>query len=63
MYCVGYIIGVVDASNLVCPENTVNVGQLSDIVIKYLKENPATRHYNATGLVQISLAPLFPCKK
>tara|TARA_B100000700_G_scaffold262198_1_gene298575 strand:+ start:225 stop:545 length:321 start_codon:yes stop_codon:yes gene_type:complete len=61
--CMAYISGVVDSSPVICPPVTVVVGQLRDIVTKYLKENPATRHWNATSLVQISLVAVFPCKK
>ena len=62
IYCVGYIIGVIDASNSVCVTN-VNRVQLRDIVIKYLTENPQERHFTARSLIEVSLVPVFPCKK
>ena len=61
--CMNYISGVVDTSSLVCPPMTVTRGQLKDIVTKYLKEKPATRHWSATLLVQDSLVAVFPCNK
>ena len=61
MACGGFITGVVDTSHLICPPKTVNRGQLRDIVIKYLKENPQVRHNSGAGLVLASLITLFPC--
>jgi hypothetical protein len=66
----GYITGVFDAYNglvfLVPYEMTkgqVVLGQVLDIVKKYLEENPASRHEAAAILIGKALAEAFPIKK
>lgn len=58
--CMGYIAGVVDdfaALRLVqkktsCIPRNVTVGQLKDVVVKYLKENPEKRNWWGASLVR-----------
>ena len=68
----GYIIGVIDTYEIeqfwdkqpdyICYDPTrVNVGQLVDIVKKYLTENPGTRDLPAASLVLAALAESFKC--
>ncbi|TDT74748.1 hypothetical protein BDE40_1464 [Litoreibacter halocynthiae] len=42
------------------PPNAEN-GQILDVVVNYLDENPATRHETARTLIQYALAASFPC--
>jgi hypothetical protein len=42
------------------PAEATNI-QLRDVVVKHLRENPATRHETARTLVQAALADSFPC--
>jgi len=73
--CVGYIVGVSDAlasgtTNLpvlifgwrACIPKNVTIGQVTDVVTKWLREHPQDRHYLATGIVAEALAKAFPCK-
>jgi hypothetical protein len=70
-FCLGFIMGIWDAavveegvvhpskSKFVIPEEA-NLGQLKDVVVKYLIEHPAQRHLNAGLLVVIALKETFP---
>jgi hypothetical protein len=67
---VGYVMGVHDALNgrtsagycFQSPKN-VTSGQLSDVVLKYLEDNPQLRHYSGNSLVSAALAQSFPCRR
>ena len=70
-FCLGFIMGIWDAAvveegvfhpskpKFVIPE-AANLGQLKDVVVKYLNEHPANRHLNAGVLVVIALKEAFP---
>jgi hypothetical protein len=69
MWCAGYIsaaAAVVQSDFLkdngmrICLPSNVNVKQLSDMVVKFLKEHPEKRHYDAFGQVFAALLP-FAC--
>jgi hypothetical protein len=75
--CMGVIVGNIDAMkaistyskstkwlrNYFClPLNATN-GQLVEIVIKYLKGHPETRHTRASDEIYIALQKAFPCKR
>ncbi len=61
--CGGYIIGVVDNSGTqICLPDGVIVGQLQDVVVQFLKNNPNSRHYTGSSIVALSLKKAFPCK-
>ncbi|MFG6660064.1 Rap1a/Tai family immunity protein [Sulfitobacter sp. 915] len=45
----------------VCTGNGVTFGQMRDVVIKGLRENPETRNEPASVLVHRYLAEAFPC--
>ena len=70
-HCVGYVQGVVDGASAImaelsmktpiCFPNNVTSGQVTDIVIKYLKENPSARHYVAASNVMVAITNAFPC--
>jgi len=70
--CIGYIEAVLDISEGVdkgingfkfCINKNVTSGQVRDIVLKWLEDNPQNRHFGASGLVAASLFVAFPCKK
>ena len=60
-FCLAYIIGATDVGGMdgqvfperrrTCAPDGVSNGQLRDVVVKYLKEHPETRHYAAALLV------------
>ncbi len=66
-YCMGYIIGVADSiSVFICApggSGGVTQGQFTDIVKKYLNDNPAQLHKDADVLVLNALQQAFPCPK
>jgi hypothetical protein len=70
MFCLGYIDGVADAldKNIIngykaCVPDGVTAGQLQDVVVQYLRLNPADRHFLAFGLVADAISKAFPCRR
>jgi hypothetical protein len=73
-YCGGYIIGVFDAAVPVlntgadvdgfkfCAPIEVTQGQITDIVVNYLRANPQFRHFNAASLTLSALSKAYPCR-
>ena len=64
----GYVIGTVDTLadsdfKLICLPNGVTVGQVSDVVLKFLRANPEKLHEPAYHLVYLALRPSWGCKK
>ena len=66
-FCMGYIIGVADnRSFYICSpggSGGVTGAQYTDIVKKYLNDNPAQLHRDADVLVLDALTQAFPCPK
>lgn len=68
-YCIGYTTGVADTLGsgplydfAACLPDRVSKGQIRDIVVKYLQDNPQERHYAAVGLTAKALSLAFPCR-
>lgn len=70
--CIGFIEGVLSTTDffrenltsearLCPPRNTTNV-QLSRVIVKYLKDNPAKLNQGKTGLVWLAIKDAYPCK-
>jgi hypothetical protein len=70
--CFGYIEAVADLGNsngfhingksrCISISTRVTAGQARDLVVRFLTEHPAIRHYGAANLVVAALAPAFPC--
>jgi hypothetical protein len=58
----GYVIGVHDAfDSTICLTRGVTTQQASDVVRKYLQDNPAQRNMDASVLVLVALGSAFPC--
>ena len=64
-FALGFVAGVVDAfdGDLFCTPQGANLGQLRDIVQKFLVRNPKERHRNAAAIVAIALVIDYPCVK
>lgn len=70
LFCLGYIVAISDVlmnGNSVngykaCEPMDVTAGQLKDIVVQYLRLNPAERHLGASGLVADAISKAFPCR-
>ena len=70
--CGSYIIGVSDMhdADVVwgyrpkawCEPEGVTIGQLKQVVLEHLKDNPQNIHLNASSLVVYALAEAFPCE-
>jgi hypothetical protein len=68
--CFGYIEAVTDAlvrNSLngyeACVPQEVTVGQLQNIVVQYLRQDPRDRHLGAIGLVAHAISNAFPCRQ
>jgi hypothetical protein len=62
--CMGYITGVIWASpDDGCPPAGTNFGEMTLIVISYLKRNSAQLHRAAGYLVEEALREAWPCPK
>lgn len=64
--CMGYVAGIYDtliASRYICSFDGVTVGQLQEIVKKYINENPEKLHFPAQFLVGSALRNVFSCSK
>ena len=69
--CTTYIGGVADFLNLMesrgklpqeaCVPPEADLSQETDVVIKALRDKPASRHEGAAGLVAVAIADAFPC--
>lgn len=66
----GYVVGIVDAKSrgwestrLCCVPPGVAVGQLEEVVRKYLKQNPQEWHLEADLQVTLAMTEAFPCPK
>lgn len=69
--CIGYIRGVIDGENmmgtainkkpLACLSEGVTLGQVKDVVVKYLRDYPAERNKPSAGLIGIAAATAWPC--
>lgn len=44
-----------------CLSPDATLGQFRDIVMKFLRDNPASRHDSARFLVQMAMRDAFPC--
>jgi len=62
--CMGYVLGVVDqwlrTKPRICAEG-VTRGQITDVVIKFLRDEPENRHYVAASIVELAASRAFAC--
>ena len=69
-YCLGYIRALssgVDAvlatgDQRICYRDHITIGQIRDVVVSYIRRNPAKRNENAMVLVSWASAEAWPCK-
>jgi hypothetical protein len=73
-WCVAYVEGVADVLlpiwakggdfngwRACIPKDAIG-SQVTDVVIKFLREHPEWRHFTASSLVAQALAQAFPCR-
>lgn len=75
LICAGYIHGVADAIfNLgelgqpfvlwrACYQNGITNGQIKDVVVQFLRDNPSLRNGPAPLLIAEALSKAWPCSK
>jgi hypothetical protein len=64
--CLGTVSGYYDMlqwMDRTCADRTVTMGQAADVVIKFLRDHPASRHLSAASLASAALMQAFPCPK
>lgn len=69
-YCLGYIRALSSGVDMVlatsnqriCYRDNITMGQIRDVVIAYIRRNPAKRNENAMVLVSWASAEAWPCK-
>ena len=70
--CIGYIAGVAEvflafardlpeSQRPFCTAPGQTVGQLTDVVLKWLDEHPEKRHLNGSDVIALAMAGAFPC--
>jgi hypothetical protein len=64
LYGIGFVTAIADITRntLQCSPAVSTYGQAKDVVIKYMKENPETRHAEAFYIVADALRKTWPCK-
>jgi Rap1a immunity proteins len=65
--CLGYVTGVASVEAAlnaipICFPAKATANQLRDVVIAYLRDNPADRHMSALVLVSNAYVASFPCR-
>jgi hypothetical protein len=63
---IGYVLGVHDdakAQRAFCSPSNATSAQLADVVVKHLRDNPATRSDPAHWLVREAYTQAWPCPK
>jgi Rap1a immunity proteins len=61
MFCLGYIAGITQANDSICPPAGVTFGQQQNIVVKQLRAWPELRHGPAALLAWRALWLTYPC--
>lgn len=51
-----------DPIQIVCVPSGVETGQLQDLVVAHLRDNPAVRDLSASVLVLAAIAKAYPCR-
>ncbi|NBU25851.1 MAG: hypothetical protein EBS39_09615 [Gammaproteobacteria bacterium] len=61
----GYVIGVHDAlsGTLVCSGANVTQGQVIEVVLKYMRNNPEVLDQSADRVVTAALKSVWPCAR
>lgn len=69
--CTGYVLGAVDmimfnqtidgAKQYLCIPSTVDALQITDVVLKYIRDNPEWRHWPSGPLIWNATTKAFPC--
>lgn len=63
-WCAGFLEGVaVMNGSAFCTPDGVTVGQMRDVLLKYLDTHPAHRHRDYRAITLEALVRAFPCPK
>jgi hypothetical protein len=74
--CLRYVLGIYDAAETEaiwigghstilgwhwCAPDGITAGQIVDVVVRHLRDNPQDRHLDAPGLIAKALSQAWPC--
>lgn len=69
--CTAYIMGALDmmsfsqmtsgSGKFLCMPDSVDSDQVTDVVLKYVRDNPEKRHWPAGAVVWAAAVSAFPC--
>lgn len=64
-FAIGYVVGVHDATEqaLHCSPIGITAGQISDLVLQWMRANPAERHRPGDVIVSHVLQQTWPCRQ
>lgn len=46
-----------------CTRPNITIGQIRDVAVKFLRDNPQSRHLDAETLLTLAFGAAFPCPK
>lgn len=64
-FALGYLAGVADAmdGSTHCIPDGVTLGQLRELMTRFMNKNVSNRHWDASLLTMMMLQETYPCKK
>lgn len=65
MFALGYVAGAADSANgaTYCPAANVTIGQINDMVLRFLANSPESRHFTADHIVISLVSKAWPCAR
>jgi hypothetical protein len=63
-YTIGFAEGVLPNANVpVCTPEGVDIGQMYEVAIKFIRDNPERAHMKTRHLLTMAWAQAWPCEK
>jgi Rap1a immunity proteins len=65
VFCAGYVSGIagmLSDQRLICVPSNVTAGQMKQVALRYLQDNPKIVHHPPASLIAFALIGAFACK-
>jgi hypothetical protein len=65
VFCAGYVSGIagmLSDQRLICVPSNVTAGQMKQVALKFLQDNPQIAHHPPASLISFALIKAFACK-